>query len=461
MKLSSTRRYRGSPSRSRESAMSKKYNQHEHVFFAGPSQQSFFKPNIAIQRKCAHCEAEEKTVKRMADEEEKKVQKTEDKKEEDKTLHRQGEKKEEENIQKMTDKKEEIHREPEKKEEEVHREPEKKEEEIHREPEKKEEDTIHKMEDKKDEKDVHRATEKKEEEKSVSKKESSKSKSSSVETGNYIRSLKGKGSRLPKDAQHFFGERMGHDFSNVRIHTDAAAEQSAKDINAKAYTVDNNIVFNKGQYNPASAEGKKLLAHELTHVAQQQGNDQELLSRVIDNIAHADSNAVSLNSYAKAGTQNKRAYGCEGVNVQGHTDANYSNSFDPTVNAKPSTTCKDCDPPDCITVTGTLVSTFTANPAITLPSVPDGLSACETRAVTRFINTTLKHHEQQHVAAFNTYNGVKRTPYKFTGCKADFDNYMQLQQVIHNDLNDKKMAEATAKSDALDPFSPTIPCECD
>ncbi len=258
MKSIYSRRYRRSPFRSRESAAFKKDGQHEHAFFAGPSEQSFFKPNIAIQRKCADCEAEEKAIKRMGGEEEKKVEKKEKKKVEKKMLHHRDEKKEKQ-----------VHREPEHKEEEkIHKMSDKKEE-VHREPEKKEEEKIHKMEEKKEEKEVQRATEKKDEEKSISKKESSNSKSSSVETGTYIRSLNGKGSTLPKDAQHFFGERMGHDFSHVRIHTGTEAEQSAKEVNAKAYCVENNIVFNKGQYNPASADGKKLLAHELTHVVQQ------------------------------------------------------------------------------------------------------------------------------------------------------------------------------------------------
>ena len=442
MKQTPSRRYRRHVA-STETKIAKKDNQQEQAFFSTPSKASFFKPNVAIQRKCAGCEAEEKLVRRLAGpvEEEKKVQKMDDKKEE-KQVHRQaGPAEEEKKVQKMDDKKEEK---------EVHRQAGPGEEEK----------KVQKMDDKK-EKEVHRQSDNKEEEKTVAKKDDGAGGNGAQVTGAYIQSLGAKGHALPDNAQQFFGERIGYNFSQVKIHTGTEAEQSAKEINAKAYTIDNNIVFNKGQYNPASAEGKSLLAHELTHVVQQQGNEKNVLNRVADNTAHANSNAILLNNYGKTGTQNKRAYGCEGVNVQGHTDANYSNSFDPTATAKPSTTCKDCDPPDCITVTGTLVSTFTASPVITLPTVPDGLSDCETRAITKFINTTLKRHEQQHVAAFNTYNGVKRTPYKFTGCKADFDIYMQQQQVLHDELNDKKTADANAKSDALDPFSPTIPCDCD
>ena len=64
-------------------------------------------------------------------------------------------------------------------------------------------------------------------------------------------------------------QRFGHDFSRVRVHSDATAEQSAQDVNARAYTVGHNIVFGAGQHTLGSREGQKLLAHELTHVVQQ------------------------------------------------------------------------------------------------------------------------------------------------------------------------------------------------
>ena len=63
--------------------------------------------------------------------------------------------------------------------------------------------------------------------------------------------------------------RFGYDFSRVKIHTDTVATKSAQSINALAYTSGNNIVFDEGQYSPNTANGKKLLAHELTHVVQQ------------------------------------------------------------------------------------------------------------------------------------------------------------------------------------------------
>jgi Domain of unknown function (DUF4157) len=64
-------------------------------------------------------------------------------------------------------------------------------------------------------------------------------------------------------------QRFGHDFSGVRVHSGGAAEESARDVNSHAYTVGNNIVFGAGTYAPGSERGRRLLAHELTHVVQQ------------------------------------------------------------------------------------------------------------------------------------------------------------------------------------------------
>ncbi len=66
-------------------------------------------------------------------------------------------------------------------------------------------------------------------------------------------------------------QRFGHDFSRVRVHSDTAAAQSARELNALAYTVEHNIVFGSGQFNPDAHQGRRLLAHELTHVVQQTG----------------------------------------------------------------------------------------------------------------------------------------------------------------------------------------------
>ena len=93
---------------------------------------------------------------------------------------------------------------------------------------------------------------------------------------NYVGSLPGAaGQPMPKKTEAFFGSRMNADFSDVRIHTGTAAAASAQSINALAYTSGKNIVFNHNQYAPETDKGKRLLAHELTHVIQQ-GNQHQI-----------------------------------------------------------------------------------------------------------------------------------------------------------------------------------------
>lgn len=79
----------------------------------------------------------------------------------------------------------------------------------------------------------------------------------------------GPGRPLDLGTRNFFEPRFGRDFSHVRIHADAAAASSARDVNALAYTVGPDIVFGAGQFAPATPRGARLIAHELTHVAQQ------------------------------------------------------------------------------------------------------------------------------------------------------------------------------------------------
>lgn len=68
-----------------------------------------------------------------------------------------------------------------------------------------------------------------------------------------------------------FEQRYGHDFSRVRIHTDARAAESARALDAQAYTVGPHVAFGAGRYAPGTRQGRVLLAHELAHVVQQQG----------------------------------------------------------------------------------------------------------------------------------------------------------------------------------------------
>jgi hypothetical protein len=74
---------------------------------------------------------------------------------------------------------------------------------------------------------------------------------------------------LAPSLRAFFEPRFGYIFDNVRVHTDVHAAQSAQTVNALAYTLGNHIVFGSGQYATETMAGRRLLAHELTHVVQQ------------------------------------------------------------------------------------------------------------------------------------------------------------------------------------------------
>lgn len=99
------------------------------------------------------------------------------------------------------------------------------------------------------------------------------------------------GNPLSESEKIFFEPRLGTDLSSVRVHTGEQASGLAEAINAKAFTKGNDIVFGKGEYQPGTGDGKKLLAHELTHVVQQTGrvqrkenlSGQEYIIRVLTN----------------------------------------------------------------------------------------------------------------------------------------------------------------------------------
>lgn len=86
-----------------------------------------------------------------------------------------------------------------------------------------------------------------------------------------VHDVVGSGGGAPLDAatRGDMESRFGADFSDVRVHTDGAAHESARSVNAQAYTVGSNIVFQRDKYDPGSEGGKHMLAHELTHVVQQ------------------------------------------------------------------------------------------------------------------------------------------------------------------------------------------------
>jgi hypothetical protein len=93
------------------------------------------------------------------------------------------------------------------------------------------------------------------------------------------RALAGPGAPLDAAARDQLGPRLGGDFSAVRVHDDADAHASARQVGANAYTVGQDLVFAAGQYRPAEPAGRRLIAHELAHVVQQGGARGAVLRR--------------------------------------------------------------------------------------------------------------------------------------------------------------------------------------
>jgi hypothetical protein len=83
--------------------------------------------------------------------------------------------------------------------------------------------------------------------------------------------LRSPGRPLDAATREFMEPRFGHDFSSVRVHTGPQAAESASAVNASAYTVGRHVAFATGMYAPSTNAGRRLIAHELSHVAQQWG----------------------------------------------------------------------------------------------------------------------------------------------------------------------------------------------
>ncbi|HVB21512.1 MAG TPA: DUF4157 domain-containing protein [Ktedonobacteraceae bacterium] len=91
--------------------------------------------------------------------------------------------------------------------------------------------------------------------------------------------LNSPGHTLDSGTRSFMEPRFGHNFSGVRVHTDSRAAESARSVNALAYTVGQHVAFGQGQYKPDTLAGKQLLAHELTHTIQQSMGQASAINR--------------------------------------------------------------------------------------------------------------------------------------------------------------------------------------
>ncbi|MBL0341289.1 MAG: DUF4157 domain-containing protein [Bacteroidetes bacterium] len=122
-----------------------------------------------------------------------------------------------------------------------------------------------------------------------------------------INSSRGSGNGMDTGTRSFMENRFGADFGNVSIHSDQKSVQMNRELNAQAFTVGNDIYFNSGKYSPQSDSGKHLLAHELTHVVQQNSGNTHINRQFIQRTpAQAAANQICYSTSAPPPTPSAR-----------------------------------------------------------------------------------------------------------------------------------------------------------
>src|SRR5260370_10610870 len=106
--------------------------------------------------------------------------------------------------------------------------------------------------------------------------------------------LRSPGQPLDANTRSFMEPRFGRNFSGMRVHTDEKATESARGVGALAYTVGNHIIFDSSQPSLASEDGKRILAHELTHVIHQSGGEGVLQRLIRTSRVHCPAAAAGV-----------------------------------------------------------------------------------------------------------------------------------------------------------------------
>jgi hypothetical protein len=127
------------------------------------------------------------------------------------------------------------------------------------------------------------------------------------------------GQPLDAATRGYFEPRFGRDFSGVRVHADGSGAQSAREVNADAYTVGNNMVFDTGRFAPGNQHGRQLIAHELTHVVQQASGSRVVARQSVEQYETrgVSSDTKGLNQAAQLGYWNLKLQDAGFVPVMG------------------------------------------------------------------------------------------------------------------------------------------------
>jgi hypothetical protein len=141
--------------------------------------------------------------------------------------------------------------------------------------------------------------------------------------------LRSTGQPLDAATRAFMESRFNHDFSRVRVHTDASAAESARSVNALAYTVGHDVVFGAGQFAPNTSAGQRLTAHELAHTIQQSRNTALTTSilRVGEPNDRYEQEADRIASQVLATPPHPAVSGAPGENIAVQSDGKRDLSF--------------------------------------------------------------------------------------------------------------------------------------
>ena len=199
------------------------------------------------------------------------------------------------------------------------------------------------------------------------------------------------GQRLDAGVCAFMEPRFGYDFSGVRVHADAKAAESARAVNAQAYTVGQDIVFGVGQYAPATQGGNQLLAHELVHSVQQTKKEPGISLAIARSEAVDEAEADHIATAIVTGSRHRPTVGASALALRRSNSPRISDSErqarqaemlcdiaglcrlhssapDVATEARIRATARRCYPTTLITMNPCLMPAFMLPPTLPLPS---------------------------------------------------------------------------------------------
>ncbi len=175
-----------------------------------------------------------------------------------------------------------------------------------------------------------------------------------------------------------------------------------------------------------------------------------------------DAPSLALGSTESTGHEITVAGNGRTIRLEGETTAQFDGGTSQIRNQRVTraSECEGCEDSQCLRVTGTLVLNYRVTTHVTLPSVNDypNLTPCQRRRVQDAIDNVLAPHEQEHVRAFETYNGTSEHPFDLRVCNAE--SASERLQTIHDNDAATRETNARAASDALDPFHFDVDLDC-